>query len=249
MAILDFVRADLGLKGADRIGFGTPALAGRGRSRDGAAHIIPHEQLSGLVPHVDRLDVERDRVLFDEGAPLRHIFVVIEGAVKTYKLLPDGRCQITGFLFPGDLMGLPNYDGTHVYGAETTTRSLLYRVPRKEFSAALARSPALSKWALGAANHELAAAQEQMLLLGRKTALERVASFLLMMAHRFGASQGASMSFRLPMTRSDVADSLGLTGETVSRAISRLRRDGVVETLGASEIIIRRIDQLRLLAG
>jgi CRP/FNR family transcriptional regulator len=145
--------------------------------------------------------------------------------LKLSKLLPDGRRQITGFLLPGDYLGLA-FAERYICSAEAVTPVRLCRFPRSAFLALLDQFPALEKALLGRAATELAAAQKQMLLLGRKTARERVASFLLQLAEREGADDGMAMD--LPMTRTDIADYLGLTIETVSRTLTNLRKTGLI---------------------
>ena len=122
-----------------------------------------------------------------EGDPAVHLFNVTDGAVKVYKLLADGRQQITGFLFPGDFLGLSS-GGRYAYSAEAITEVTFCRFERKRLERLLDDFPRMEKRLLGIASNELAAAQDQMLLLGRKTAREKLASFLLMLARRTGRS-------------------------------------------------------------
>ena len=162
---------------------------------------------------------------FHEDDPATEVFTVIRGMLKLSKLLPDGRRQITGFLSPGDYLGLA-FAERYVYSAEAVTPVRVCRFPRSAFLGLLDQFPALEKALLGRAATELAAAQQQMLLLGRKTARERVASFFSQLAERQGADEGAVVD--LPMTRTDIADHLGLTIETVSRSIASLRKAGLI---------------------
>lgn len=163
--------------------------------------------------------------LFYEDDPAAEVFTVISGMLKLSKLLPDGRRQITGFLTPGDYLGLA-FAERYVYSAEAVTPVRICRFPRPAFLGLLEQFPALEKALLGRAATELAAAQQQMLLLRRKTARERVASFLLQLAERQGADEGTVVD--LPMTRTDIADFLGLTIETVSRNVASLRKAGLI---------------------
>ncbi|MHA1154364.1 MAG: cyclic nucleotide-binding domain-containing protein, partial [Alphaproteobacteria bacterium] len=119
----------------------------------------------------------------DEAEPADHLFNVTAGAVKVYKLLADGRRQMTGFLFPGDFLGLANEEN-YAYSAEAVTHTALCRFPRRKLERLLEKYPKMEHRLLGMASHELAVAQEQMLLLGRKTAREKIASFLLMLSRR-----------------------------------------------------------------
>ena len=174
-------------------------------------------------------DVDRGQMLFNEGDPAKFLYTVVRGIFQMYKLLPDGRRQITGFLFPGDFLGLAD-DDVYAYSAEAVTDAALYRYRFGEMEALLARYPGMEKRLLTIASHELAEAQEQMLLLGRKTATEKVASFLLAFAERAAQrGEGRDVLF-IPMTRHAIADYLGTTTETVSRTLSRFRHDGLISS-------------------
>jgi len=142
-------------------------------------------------------------------------------------LLQDGRRQITGFLAPGDFLGLAARQ-TYAYSAEAITEADLCRFKVGELETLLEEMPPVRERLYEIANDELAAAQEQMLCLGRKTAKERVASFLIsQLRHGAGCDDGAA-EFDLPMSRSDIADYLGLTIETVSRTFTALREEGLI---------------------
>jgi CRP/FNR family transcriptional regulator len=165
-----------------------------------------------------------------------HLYRITAGVVKAYRTLADGRCQIIGFLHAGDFVGLAPED-VYLSGAVAVGPVTLSRFSRKQVDHLIAVSPIVARLLLRRACHELIAAQDQMLLLGRKTADERVASFLLQIARRADSDH-----FSLPMTRADIADYLGLTIETVSRALSRLRADGVIEAQRAHIRVLRRAD-------
>ena len=174
------------------------------------------------------LEVNAHRFLFDEGAPANFVFTVTEGVIKIYKTLADGRRQVTGFLFPGDFLGLVD-NSTYAYSAETLTPSRLCRFGRHEFETLLDALPRLEHRLLGMASHEIAAAQDRMVLLGRKSARERVASFLLMLSKAGAGREQQVKALSLPMSRSDIADYLGLTMETVSRNLTQLKRRRLIE--------------------
>jgi CRP/FNR family transcriptional regulator len=144
--------------------------------------LSPHES-ERIQTALKNIDVPAHATLFQEGDPADHLFNVTAGVVKLYKLLPDGRRQITGFLFPGDFLGLA-YGETYVYSAETVTPAALCRFSRTKLLALFDEIPHMEKHISMTTSHELAAAQDQMLLLGRKTAQEKIASFLLMLLRR-----------------------------------------------------------------
>ena len=115
--------------------------------------------------------------LFSEGDETNSVYEIVRGMLRLVKLLPDGRRQITGFLSSGNLVGLAP-EGIHVYTAEAVTEVTLCRYGRVAFERLIDEAPGFAKRLLAVTSHELRAAQEQMLLLGRKTAMEKVASFL-----------------------------------------------------------------------
>lgn len=163
--------------------------------------------------------------LFHEGDPAVEVFTVTSGMLKLSKLLPDGRRQVTGFLMAGDYLGLA-FAERYICSAEAVTPVRLCRFARSAFLKLLDQFPALEKALLGRAATELAAAQQQMLLLGRKSAHERIASFVLQLAERQATKEGQWID--VPMTRTDIADYLGLTIETVSRTLTSLRKAGLI---------------------
>lgn len=193
------------------------------------------------------LKLAAGQALFHEGDPATRVFTLTRGALKLYKLLADGRRQVTGFLYPGDFLGI-SVDDEHAFSAEALEDSQLCWFPRTRFDDFIDTHSALERELYRMAAHELAAAQQQFVLLGRKTAAERLASFLLILAERSGRTKGEQPgSVRLPMSRSDIADYLGLTKETVSRVISALKHDRVIrlETLDLIQILeSRKLQQL-----
>jgi CRP/FNR family transcriptional regulator len=173
----------------------------------------------------------------DEGEPADCFFNVTAGSAKLFKLLPDGRRQITGFVGIGHFLGLAVSD-VYAFSAEAMEPVRYCRFSRTKLRALLDDFPLMKKRLLEVAANELVAAQEQMLLLGRKTARERLASFLLLQS-RQGLPCGSSRShFTLPMSRSDIADYLGLTIETVSRTLTRLRAERLIELVSQSELSV-----------
>jgi CRP/FNR family transcriptional regulator len=187
--------------------------------------------------------IDTGMTIFREGDQAQNLYTITAGAVKLYKLLSDGRRQITSFLFPGDFFGMTINDN-YAYTAETMSPVVVCRFPRRKLEALFEELPLLEKKLLGATTQGLAAAQEQMLLLGRKTARERVASFLVMLRRRLCGSGERVCLFALPMSRSDIADFLGLTIETVSRTLTALKRDGLIALPDANHVAIQRLDEL-----
>ena len=184
--------------------------------------------------------------IFFEGDPAAHVYNLTSGVLRLSKLLPDGRRQIAGFLFPGDFLGITMED-EHAFTAEAIIPSKLCKFSRARFDAFVDTHPHLERRLYAIAAHELAAARQQVVLLGRKTAAERVASFLLMLdARRLSSGSGEKLDglITLPMSRSDIADYLGLRIETISRELSALKASCVIRLTTTQTI--RFVDRERL---
>ncbi|MBY0429668.1 MAG: cyclic nucleotide-binding domain-containing protein, partial [Rhodospirillales bacterium] len=201
-------------------------------------------KLTAILGHVQ---LPAHNTVFREGDPALYLYSITAGTVKLYKLLSDGRRQITAFLFPGDFFGLA-IDGGYAYTAESLTPVALCRFPRRKLEQVLEEVPRLEKRLLSLAIDELAAAHEQMLMLGRKTAREKVASFLMMLSRRAAQRNLSPTTLALPMSRSDIADYLGLTIETVSRTLTQLKREEVIALPDSTHVVLRFSDDLKRLA-
>jgi len=166
--------------------------------------------------------------IFFEGDPASHVYNLTSGVLRLSKLLPDGRRQIAGFLFPGDFLGITMED-EHAFTAEAITSATLCQFSRARFDGFVDTHPLLERRLYAIAAHELAAARQQLVLLGRKTAAERVASFLLMLdaRQRLSCSDDGE-DITLPMSRADIADYLGLRIETISRELSALKASRLI---------------------
>ena len=210
------------------------------------APLTPDEQRQ-LVAIMSTVEVAAHQPIFDEADSAEHVFNVTGGAVKIYKLLPDGRRQVTGFLLPGDFLGLTHKEA-YAYSAEALVDTKLCRFPRRKLEKLLDEIPKLEQRLLGMASHELAAAQDQMMLLGRKSAKERLVSFLLMMSGAATRHGKPADPVLLPMNRSDIADYLGLTIETVSRTFTQLRTQRLIELVDEKQIRLLKPEALREIA-
>jgi CRP/FNR family transcriptional regulator len=165
---------------------------------------------------------------FTEGDPRLHLYRVESGAICLYKVMPDGRRQVLGFAYPGDLLGLGAFD-EHQCNAQAMKPSqvramawsAVQHVARTDASFGLKLYEAISQ--------ELAAAHALLLTTGQRSAAERVGAFLLAMVRRNRRSGLETSVIDLPMTRSDIGDFLGLTIETVSRTFSRLRQQRIID--------------------
>lgn len=194
------------------------------------------------------LRLKRGQTLFHEGDPANRVFTLTRGTVKLYTLLPDGRRQVTGFMFPGDFLGV-SVDEEYAFTVEALEQSELWWFSRAMFDRFLNEHPQVERELYRLAAHELAAAQRQMVLLGRKAAHERLASLFLSLLERADRASGAQQtSFDLPMSRIDIADYLGLTKETVSRMIAHLRDHKLIRLQAQNRVEVLDRDGLRAMA-
>jgi CRP/FNR family nitrogen fixation transcriptional regulator len=192
---------------------------------------------AGLV--ATEFSYKKDEEIYGEDEPSEYVYQVIRGSVRSYKLLSDGRRQIGAFYLPGDVFGLES-GPAHRLTAEAIVDTTVRLVKRRslEQAAGITVEVARSLWSMTAG--ELRHAEDHMLLLGRKNAMERVASFLLEMDRRLAVTG----MMALPMCRRDIGDYLGLTLETVSRALSQLHGQGVLGFSGARQIVLRNRQRL-----
>ncbi len=191
-----------------------------------------------------RLGFEPDETILFESDPADFAFNITEGVARVSKMLPDGRRQITGFLHPGDFLGL-SYQDCYAYSAEAVTTVKVCRFRKAELNRIMRDHPDLEHRLLSMANNELALAHERMLLLGRKSAAEKVASFLLSLPRQ----EERMDEIDLPMTRGDIADFLGLTLETVSRTLSGFVRQQIVRNATPRIIVVLDMARLSALAA
>jgi CRP/FNR family transcriptional regulator, nitrogen fixation regulation protein len=183
----------------------------------------------------------RGAEIFGEAEPAEYIYQVMDGAVRSYKLLSDGRRQIGAFHLVGDIFGLEN-GGTHRFTAEAIIDTTVRLMKRASLAHVAEQDAAVARDLLNMTASNLQHAENHMLLLGRKTSLERVAAFLLEMDSRLTAAGVMA----LPMCRRDIADYLGLTLETVSRALSTLHDKGILGFLGQTQRQIVLLDRPKL---
>jgi len=233
MVILDRARKRGG-KTEDESGMCSPCRACEIRDLS-VCDVLSAEEQNKLGAILTQIRVEAQQTVFYEGDSADYVYNVTEGCVRVSKMLVDGRRQITGFLFPGDFLGLA-FNDIYAYTAESVNGARFCRFPRKKLEDLFVDLPHLEKRLLSVAATELVAAQDQMLLLGRKSAREKICSFLLTLAERATKRGDPPNPVRLPMSRSDIADYLGLTIETVSRTFTRMAKEGLI-LLPASDTV------------
>lgn len=168
---------------------------------------------------------DREEEIVGQGEAAEYCYVVVSGCVRTVRLMEDGRRQVGEFLLPGDMFGWEALE-EHDFSAEAVTAATLRRYPRRGLELLADRDHELARRLRELSARKLRAGRERMMLLGRKSASERIASFLLEMAERTGAGDGSPIE--LPMSRTDIADYLGLTIETVCRGLTHLQRQGTI---------------------
>ncbi|MBI5939442.1 MAG: helix-turn-helix domain-containing protein [Caulobacterales bacterium] len=200
---------------------------------------------SAAIDAIERLGVRetfaKDEEIYGQAEPVQRVYRVIHGAVRTTRLLSDGRRQVGEFYFPGDVFGLET-GPDHRYSAEALCDCEVLSMKRSAVREDVAAAD-LQRMIWDATIRELDRTQEHVLMLGRKTACERVASFLLDIVGRNGGAGD------LPMSRQDMADYLGLTIETVSRMLSQLQSSAVVEFDALRHFRIRNPQAIARLAA
>jgi CRP-like cAMP-binding protein len=193
-------------------------------------------QLMGAI-----MSYARNTEIFGENEPAEYVYLVISGAVRTYKILNDGRRKIGSFYFEGDIVGL-QFEDTHSLSAEAVNDAKVLVVKRSAMTGLAARDSSVGQEMFALASRELRRAQGHVVLLV-KSAQERVASFLLEMAHR----RGTGDVIELPMSRQDIADYLGLTIETISRTLTGLEGKAAIDVPNARRVVLRDRTALRRL--
>jgi CRP/FNR family nitrogen fixation transcriptional regulator len=180
--------------------------------------------------------VRRDQEICLQDDSADYYYWVVSGGVRTVRLMEDGRRQVLEFLLPGEVFGLDALD-RYDFSAEALEEGLIKYFPRRRVEALAGQDVALSQQLRQLVNAKLRQAHKRMLVLGRMTVSERIASFLLQLADR--APAGALGCIDLAMSRLDIADHLGLSMETVSRALAMLKTDGTLEMFNKRRIKIR----------
>lgn len=196
---------------------------------------------SNALVNLSEFSYRKGSEIYGEKEPAEYVYQVKSGAVRSYKLLSDGRRQIGAFHLVGDIFGLEN-GSEHRFTTEAIVDTTVRLVRRHSLETVAQSDAMVAIDLLGMTTNNLQHAEDHMLLLGRKTSLERVAAFLLEMDKRLTAADVMA----LPMSRRDIADYLGLTLETVSRALSRLHELGVLGFVGNTQRQIVLLDRQQL---
>ncbi len=224
-------------------------------SRAGRPGLLPHAVDGPCVTSIEvaladlsrQVRLEAKATVFEEGAQAEAVWKLMSGTVLLSKLLHDGRRQIIGIAMPGDFLGLC-MQSANSFTASALTPVTLCRCDQARFAALLDSAPQLMRQVFATCSNELSLAQEHMLLLGRRSADEKVAAFLLSLRARWAPVHGLSARIDLPMTRQDIGDYLGLTLETVSRTMTRLAHRKIIAII-PDGVRILDMDRLKAVAS
>lgn len=217
----------------------------------GVCGALNPEQLLKLSKETRRTSVEPNSTLLEADEPIDTYSNLMSGVVKLTKLMPDGRQQIVGLQFAPDFLGRP-FRRDSAVSAEAANTVTLCSFPKRTLDALADETPELEHKLHEQALRELDEARDLMLLLGRKTAGEKVASFLLLLIDHMdpeNTQTSQCVSFELPLKRADVADFLGLTIETVSRQLTKLRKANVIEIENNRTITVPSLRRLKAASG
>ncbi len=230
---------------------GIPVLCRSCEARHrGICGVLNPSELTALARHTRKANHPAGEELIGESTETSSYANVMKGVVKLTKGLEDGRQQVVGLQFAPDFLGRLFGEESQV-AVEAASDVELCVVPKAALERMMADTPALENRLMRQTLRELDEAREWMLTLGRKTASEKIASFLLLIAEHSDPDRDSDspMRFDLPLTRGDIADYLGLTIETVSRQFTKLKSDGVIKLDGLRGVEIPNIDRLRERAG
>ncbi len=207
------------------------------------------DELSRLENMKSYKTFDAGEIIFWRGQPLDYVASLVDGVASLSKTLEDGRTQIVGLMLPSDFIGRPGRVEVD-FDVTATTKVTLCRFERKPFERLVDDTPHVAQRLMELALDELDAARDWMVLLGRKTAREKIATFINMLVQRsLTDTNGNTLVVDLPMTRDQIANYIGLTLETVSRQFNSLKKEGVIGLSGRKQIEIMDLDALREATG
>ena len=211
---------------------------------------IPEEPnaLGASGTHIVERHLDIGEHLYFEGDKASHVYFVLSGVIGLYKLLGDGRRQISTFAYPGDVIGLDTIN-TYVNNGEALNSAVVRSIPVNDIEKLIRTEPGFGKALLLLTATELADTREQLLSLGRKSAAEKLATFLVRIARRSSHLEDVQSQIPIPMKRSDIADFLGLTIETVSRCFTKLKVARIIQLKRSSQLEILDMEKLESIAS
>jgi CRP/FNR family transcriptional regulator len=214
----------------------------------GVCRAMTPAQLAELGRYTVQKKIESGSELHGQGEPVVSYANILKGVVKLSKVLPDGRQQIVGLQFAPDFLGRP-FARESALSVEAATDLEICTVSKPVLERIVGKNPDLERRLHDQALAALDEARDWMLTLGRKSAREKVASFLYFLAVHDDPHAGDAIEFDIPLTRQDIADFLGLTIETVSRQMTRLRREGIIRVVDNRRVTISDMDKVTETAG
>lgn len=204
--------------------------------------IAPIAPLTGKTVKTAEMRLKTGSYLYFEGDVVKSVYQVVSGVLRLTRLLDDGRRQVIAFGYPGDIVGFPS-NGLHHTDCDALNDTQLQPY-RGSVLESCECDPLLHKKLVQAVLNEVSAMQDHFMMLGQKSAAEKLASFLCVLADRVGQKVGNYKQVHLPMTRADIADFLGLTTETVSRTFTQLRKNRVIAIENIHTIILLQPETL-----
>lgn len=214
----------------------------------GICGALTSEQLTEISKYTTRKKIPANTEVVGQGEQFTAYSNILSGVIKLSKVMSDGRQQIVGLQFAPDFMGRPFVKESSLT-AEASTDAEICMFPKRVMERMIAASPDLEHRIHEQTQKELDEARDWMLTLGRKTAREKVASLLFLIASHSDPTAGPLTQFDLPLSRADIADFLGLTIETVSRQMTALRKDGIIAIENNRHVICPDMDRLHLASG
>ncbi|RYE37185.1 MAG: Crp/Fnr family transcriptional regulator, partial [Hyphomicrobiales bacterium] len=208
----------------------------------GVCGALTPEELSEFSRYTSRKIVQTGGELAGQGEEVHSYANILKGVVKLTKMMPDGRQQIVGLQFAPDFTGRP-FSSESAHSAEAATDTEICAIPKAVLDRLVTKSPDLERRLYTQALSELDEARDWMLTLGRKTAREKVASFLHLIATHIDPDKSEVLKFELPLTRQDIGDFLGLTIETVSRQMTKLRQEKVIHVENNRSVTVHDLCQ------
>lgn len=187
--------------------------------------------------------------LFNQGGAFEYVYAIRAGTIKTYTITNEGEEQITGFYFPGELVGMSGFDNNeYPVSAKILETTTVCEIPFERLDDLSGQLPELRRQLLRTMSKEIREEQQMMLLLSKKNAEQRIATFLIKLSQRFKLRGYSETSFRLSMSRNEIGNYLGLAVETVSRIFTRFQKSGLLHVEG-KEVNINDLDKLYELSG
>jgi CRP/FNR family transcriptional regulator, anaerobic regulatory protein len=219
----------------------------------GICGVLSSEQLDRLGAIGRRRTLVTDEYIFNDGEETISFATIVSGVVKLIKVTSEGERHVMGLMYAPEFLGY-TFGGQHRFSAAAATEVELCVFPRKPFRRLLLEFPGLERWLFEFTSRELEVCRDWTLMLSRKSSYERVASLLLIIARRARHSGCAPLidnyaQFVLPLTRSEIADYLGLSLETVSRNMAKLKRKNLIELPGKRDVIVPDLELLSAIAN